>query len=249
MVKLYVIPVESACNATCPYCINKFRDLGNSFLSLDGLEKCLNEIGTLDSIEISGGGEPTLHPQIEKIIGLCVSKTRTQMYTNGSVVGLLSNEILRKLNPLCISRAHYDSEKNEQIMGVKYSDEIFSRGLNLKLSAVLFKGGIDSVQEVENYISWAIGKAQKVVFRQLFSDVVYPLEVAKKIISIDSFVKFFIGDTSLVNPSINMGDMEVEFETRSCGCENINPILHADGKLNYIWGKDDTDREGNPKAS
>lgn len=246
MVKLYVIPVESACNAKCPYCVNQFRKLGNSFLSVCELEKCLNEIGNLDAIEISGGGEPTLHPGIERIIDLCANKARTQMYSNGQLVNRLSENVFKKLNPSCISRAHYDSEKNEQIMGVKYSDEIFLRGLNVKFSAVLYSGGVDSPEEVENYIAWAKDKAKKVVFRPLFEDVAYSGDVKDKIVLLDSFAKYFgFNIEQGKNVKMVLKGLDVEFEVRSCSCENTNPILHSDGKLNYTWDSDDTDRRGN----
>jgi len=235
MHKLYVIPVESACNAQCPYCVNQFRKLGNSLLSIGDLESCLKNIESLDAIEITGGGEPTLHPKIEEIVSICANKARTQMYSNGERVNTLSPEILRKLNPLCISRAHYDSDKNKEIMDVNYSDDLFFKGLDLKLSAVLFKGAVDSVQEVEHYISWAKGKAQKVVFRQLFEDVKYSSKVAERVVSISPMVNYFFGNAELVNPSLEIDGLQVEFETRSCSCENKNPILHADGKVNLTW--------------
>ena len=236
MAKLYILPVESVCNATCPYCVNQFRNLGNSSLSFGELEKCLDEIGKLDAIEISGGGEPTLHPEVEKIIDLCAKKTRTQMYTNGELAHTLSEDTLRKLNPLCISRAHYSSTSNEKIMGIKYSDDIFSRGLNIKLSTVLFGDGINSPEEVERYIEWARGRASKIVFRPLFSDVNYSFRIKEKIVSLDSFAKHFgFSIDKGKNPQIILNGVSVEFEVRSCSCENTNPILHADGKLNYIW--------------
>jgi molybdenum cofactor biosynthesis enzyme MoaA len=235
MPKLYVIPVESACNARCPYCVNQFRNLRNSFLSTADLESCLKNVENLDAIEITGGGEPTLHPKIEEIVSICANKARTQMYSNGEIVNTLSPEILRKLNPLCISRAHYDSNKNKEIMGVDYSDNLFLKGLNLKLSAVLFKGSIDSAQEVEHYISWVKGKAQKVVFRQLFEDIKYSSNVSERVISISPIVNYFFGNVELINPSLEIDGLQVEFETRSCSCENNNPILHADGKINLTW--------------
>ncbi len=236
MVKLYVLPVESACNAICPYCVNQFRNLGDSFLSVKGLERCLKDIDSLESIEISGGGEPTLHPQIEKIICLCASKARTQMYTNGSIVSSLSDDVLRKLNPICISRAHYDSKKNKEIMGVNYSDEIFSRGLNIKISAVLFADGVNLPEEAEQYIFWAKGKAKKVVFRPLFEDVNYSTDVKSKFVSLDSFSKYFgFSIQQGKNVQMDLDGVDVEFEVRSCSCENTNPILHANGKLNHTW--------------
>lgn len=246
MPKLYVIPVESACNASCPYCVNQFRNLGNSFLDVGELEKCLIQIGKLDAIEITGGGEPTLHPKIGSIIKLCADKTRTQMYSNGATLDLLSFDVLKRLNPLCISRAHYNSEKNEQIMGVKYLDKIFSSGLNIKFSAILYKSGIDFPEEVEKYIGWARGKAKKVVFRPLFEDVNYSSDVKSKFVSLDSFAKYFgFSIQQGKNVQMTLNGMDIEFEVRSCSCENKDPILHADGKLNYIWDSNDTDRRRN----
>jgi len=242
MPKLYVIPVESACNASCPYCVNQFRNLGNSLLDISKLEKCLTEIGKLDAIEITGGGEPTLHPEIEKVIEFCADKTRTQMYSNGAILNSLSLDVLKRLNPLCISRAHYNFEKNEQIMGIKYSDEIFSKGLSIKLSTVLYKGGVDSPDEVIEYLGWAKGKANKVVFRPLFEDVNYSVDVKAKFVSLDSFAKYFCFNIKQgKNVHMNLDGMDVEFEVRSCSCENTNPILHANGKLNYTWDSDDID--------
>jgi molybdenum cofactor biosynthesis enzyme MoaA len=219
--------------------------LGNSYLSTKTLESCLKTLGSLDAIEITGGGEPALHSQIEAIIELCTNKTRTQMYSNGVFVERLSRDLLKKLNPLCISRAHYDSAKNKEIMGVDYSEEIFSKGLDVKISAVLFKGGVDSVQEVKNYISWAKGRANKIVFRQLFKDVDYSAEVAAKVVHIAPIVNYFFGVSDLVNPSFEIDGLQVEFETRSCSCENKNFILHADGKLNFSWDNYDIDGGGN----
>ncbi len=246
MAKLYVIPVESACNARCPYCVNQFRDLGNSFLSLGNLEKCLKDIGTIDAIEISGGGEPTLHPKISSIIELCSRKTRTQMYTNGQLIGSIPNSVLKKLDPLCISRSHYDSVINEKIMGIKGDDAIFYKGLNIKISAVLFKGGIESPEDAEKYIAWAKGRANKIVFRPLFQDVNYTLDVKNKVVSLELFSRYFGFDAnSAENFKTNLNGVEVEFETRSCSCENSNPILHANGKVNYSWRGNDINRSGN----
>lgn len=234
--KLYVIPVERNCNASCPYCINQFRKLGSSFLEVSRLENCLKDLSSIEAIEITGGGEPTLHQEIESIITLCTKKARTQIYTNGSLIHKLENNILRKLNPLCISRAHYNSQKNKEIMGIEYSDEIFLNKLNIKLSAVLYCGGIDSPKEVEKYVSWARDKAKKVVFRPLFSDINYSTKITGKIIPFGPFAEYFGFDVSKEkNPYFEIDGVEVEFETRSCSCENINPILHAGGELNFNW--------------
>jgi organic radical activating enzyme len=234
--KLYVLPVERDCNATCPFCVNQFRNLGDSFLDVGLLEKCLSNYIRLDSIEISGGGEPMLHPLIGEVIKACSNIARTQMYTNGSLANELSADLLKVLNPLCISRAHYNSQKNREIMGIEYSDEIFFRKQEIKLSAVLYSGGIDSPREAEKYILWAKDKARKVVFRPLFEDVNYSPKLRSKLVPLNSFADYFgfsIDDKN--NPCLKVEGIDVEFEVRSCSCENKNPILHANGNLNLSW--------------
>jgi molybdenum cofactor biosynthesis enzyme MoaA len=238
-----VIPLESQCNAKCPYCINQFRNLGTSILDVDTLEKCLDSFNQLEAIEITGGGEPTLHPQINKIIDLCTKKTRTQLYSNGKLIHQIPLKTLENLHPLCISRAHYDPAINERIMGVNYDEQIFSQGLDIKISSVLFSEGISYPEDVEKYITWAKGKARKIVFRPLFEDVNYSEKVREKIIPLETFIQYF--DLKIIegkNPKKNIEGIEVEFEIRSCSCENTNPILHANGKLNYTWNENDTDR-------
>ncbi len=53
--KLYAIPVETACDASCEFCITKFRRGFGDFLDPDAVEKSL-EGKEFEKIEITGGG-------------------------------------------------------------------------------------------------------------------------------------------------------------------------------------------------
>jgi len=246
--KLYVIPVEKDCNGSCKFCITKFRDLKKGFLKLDDL-KVLDGLD-VDKIEITGGGEPFLHSEIGEIIERCCNKSKTQVYTNGLLVPKLDS--LQMLEYLCVSRAHYLDKENKKIMGVDYNFVKF-RKLNvpIKLSLLVHKSGIYTVEEVKKYLDWAIvNNVRKVVIRQLFEEFMREEHVSSE----KMFKEMKVLDFKLVNgnPVIDYNGMEVEFEIR-CSCEAREPVLHADGNIVEGWedqegweGKGyDFDRRGN----
>jgi len=236
--KLYVIPVATMCNASCRYCITKSRKhCAREFLEISDLKDELERIKPKE-IEITGGGEPFLHPKINEIIAECSKIAKTQIYTNGSRLNLLRPDL--NLNYLCISRAHHLDNLNEKIMGIKSPSKDFEKvSYPIKFSLLLHKSGISTTKDLEGYLNWArnIG-AKKVVVRQLFDGL--PEE---EFISTERFFQDLnITDFKLNkgNPVFHQGELEVEFEFRSCSCESKNPILHSDGKTRREWDCNDT---------
>ncbi len=233
--KLYVLPIGSRCNARCPYCITRFRKLEDSILDIDVLTDVLNK-NKYDRIEITGGGEPSLHPQINKIIDICSRNCPTNIYTNG---------LYNPKNPdvqVCLSRAHHEDAINEEIMGVHYDMDKYGDQTNLKLSLILHKSGISTLADLEKYFVWARKYAKKVVIRQLFEyeDPGYDRYYAREYVSSPELAEelgqrfpFKIIDG---NYFFDLDGLTVEFEGRSCACETTNPVLGADGKLRGGWG-------------
>jgi MoaA/NifB/PqqE/SkfB family radical SAM enzyme len=235
--KLYVTPVEKACNASCDFCITNFRETSDKeFLRVNDLEAVLSKYN-FDSIEITGGGEPLMHSKIADIANLCVAKSRTQIYTNGVFYKRLRN--VEGLEFLSVSRAHYGDSINERIMGIKYDIyKIFEAGFPLKLSLLLLKSGVHSKDEVSHYLDWAHRhNVKKVIVRQLF-DESYNGVLDGEYVSTLAMASNFVRDVSGENVFFDWDGMNVEFETRSCACEFHNPVLHADGKLYKGWSRE-----------
>lgn len=246
--KLYVIPVETACDGKCPFCTTEFRlntaRFGN-LLNVANLSK-INDLN-IDKIEITGGGEPFLHPRIADIITFCAASAPTQIYTHGGRLSSVSSDTLRRLFYLCVSRCHYDEDKNYSLMGIKQELELaFSLGVPIKLSLVLCRSGVSTVKDIKKYLDWAdrLG-AKKVVIRQLFD--FNPEETST------DYQKFraeeYVGTANLPeqlgiidynldsqgNPIFMRGDMEVEVEQRTCACEANYPLLRSNGQLYLGW--------------
>lgn len=235
--KLYVLPIERACNAHCGFCITYFRyNAPREILSLDCLERSL-VLTRPDKIEITGGGEPTLHQDIEKIIEYCSKHASTQMYTNGARLKNIRN--LHLLETLCISIAHYNLKENERIMGINPDLEIlYSLPVPSKFSLILHKSGIHTVAGVIDYLRWARNYTSKIVVRQLFDHDYRGKLIGEFVSSQEIFKGLGSSDYSLTpqgNPVLEYENLQVEFEYRSCACELDNPVLHADGKMHRGW--------------
>ncbi len=236
--KLYVIPIGWACQAHCKYCITKYRNTKNDILDLKTLKKVL-EKNNYEKIEITGGGEPTLHPKINEIIKICANNAPTIMYTNGVMKPSKKYMLLKQL---CISRAHYNNKKNKEIMKVKYNiNDFYEFGIPIKLSLMIHKSGIHTSCELRKYLEWANNYAKKVVIRQLFEydDDNYKDFYNKEFMSSEDLAYKLFPDTKNNNKEENIfckyKNLEIEFERRTCACENNNPVLYADGVLRNGW--------------
>ncbi len=242
--KLYLIPIQNACNADCFYCITKHRNnkcFGEQ-LNLKHLNK-LNKL-PINKIEITGGGEPLLHPQINQIINQAAIKAPIQLYTNGALLKKINPFTIKKLKEVCLSLSHHNSEINKSIMGIERDDKYLSKiskVLPIKLSLVLCQSGISNISSLLNYINWGkqVLNVRKIVVRQMF-DFDYPPKIEKEKIStskIFDLLKNKYKERELIkgNPVLLINNVEVEFEYRTCPCQMENLVLRPNGKIYRGW--------------
>lgn len=194
------IHVTDKCNADCGFCIAHLRYLNEGLVYLkpeineeEKYYKRLDEILILTknlnpSVSITGG-EPTVNkklPNILKILSKHNVRKRT-ITTNGT--GLFNNAEKNKtildalsdyqLEHLNISRAHFDTKLNANIMVIKEHlmpegklEEIIQeakrKGIKVRLSCALLKNGISSIEDIMKYTEWGLKVgADNVIFRQL----------------------------------------------------------------------------------
>lgn len=154
--KCYVIPVARACNARCTFCATETYapETDIEVLPLVGLQSVVERLIAygVNSFEITGGGEPTLHHKLTEIIEIirCFGAVKIKMYTNG--IRLPSNPGIDELN---ISRASSDEMANQIIMKLSWKmpetiSETIARARRLgykrvRLSVPLVKGGVSSL--------------------------------------------------------------------------------------------------------
>lgn len=191
------IHLGEACNANCQFCIAHLRYLNESkiynkptlekekyLLRLNNILNLLKDISPSVSIT---GGEPTIFEILPDVIDVLIQNNvrKRTMTTNGSHLlknnkNILNKLIDYKLEHLNISRAHYDTNKNKDIMQINenLSDmelkEIISEckknNINVRLSCALLKNGISTIEEIKKYMEWAETiDCHNVIFRQLMN--------------------------------------------------------------------------------
>ena len=250
--KLYIIPIQTRCNASCTFCITRYRQESGwgETLNLSSLDQIKNL--DIEKIEITGGGEPLLHPQINEIIQKSCDKVFTQLYTNGKLLNKLTLKSFRCLNKLCISRAHFDSRENQKLMGIDIRDQDlipFIKKVKTKFSLVLTLSGISTYDDIIKYIDWvsSVGGQEIVIRRMFIFD--YPSSIKNETnIDLDKIIgqlksNFKVESETDEKIFFVIHKIPVEIELRSCDCELNHPILRPNGKLYFGWGKN----EYNPK--
>ncbi len=174
--RLYLIPVRDVCNAHCTFCymIEKPADkVRPQFVDFDNLVRVVSEIkDNFSESEITGGGDPSIHPRIANIVRLMMDNGKyTKMYTNGFLLKQLPS-----FDEINISRVHWNSEINNRFYRSRFQnslDEALDHyrpiAKKIRLQTVLLKGGIDSKDKILEFVDRYQDRVDVFMFRTLFS--------------------------------------------------------------------------------
>ena len=229
LVRFYFIPVKYACNADCVFCITEIEKLKPGFQAVRGTMKIDDVLrGNLqlaadlgmDEVEITGGGEPFLHPRLQELvleIRDFLPAARIKIYTNGFRL-----REIRGIDELNLSRAHDDSGINQAIFRSKEQNELqdalgFFRPFfkTIRLQVPLMQGALDTPEKL---IAFAERQknADLIVARPLFDGV----HLGK-----ERYVRF-----EVQHPKIKL-DRTGDY----CG---MRPVIAADGNFYRDWNFD-----------
>jgi molybdenum cofactor biosynthesis enzyme MoaA len=157
---------DERCNARCKYCVSRLTypisKCEYDYLRLNRVKLLAKKLG-ITTATITGKGEPTLiNPDnLKNIISrLSEEFPIVELQTNGINLTLekIDEYYLRGLTTLCISRAHYDNDKNKELMGIDQPMLDLKKvkvPICKRLTTTLCKGYIDNHKEVEKLINYA----------------------------------------------------------------------------------------------
>lgn len=138
------IIVTNQCNRKCQFCIARknTNKIGNSFLSLANVEKAISfcKKENIQTISLTGG-EPSLHPDIFKIVEM--------FHSNGFEVSIYTNydfpEIVNKLDGLVnrIFTSYYNQEM---------PDQKNFKSTQITISTLLLKTHFKTTIDLDNFI-------------------------------------------------------------------------------------------------
>jgi len=236
------IMITTQCQSACSFCIQEATFQASSISSLEFMEAVESHVhgfvrngGT--KIVITGG-EPLLKPQ--KVIDILAVLSKfpelklIALYTNGemltkhfprSELSIVESLAKTSLSDVNLSVHHFEDCINNSILKRqnKISTKVIAKavkaaGLPFRFNCVIQKGGIDDLEDVADYVSFALRLgARSVYFRQLFglsfsqpiSDGRYnPIDYIKQC-SVD------------VLPIVNQLKSNREFEYQECRDEHF----------------------------
>lgn len=190
------LPVALACQAKCPFCFSKSSassDQINAAPNWERIQAWLVRAKALgaERAVITGGGEPTLlQPTLlEQLVSasadhfgkvvLITNSHRLAMAPPSEQATHLAALYQAGLRVLAISRHHFDPEQNTRIMNLHTPAELLIETwgkhrdkwpeLRLRLICVLQQNGVNNLETLKDYVSWATNRGvEEVCFKELY---------------------------------------------------------------------------------
>ena len=175
--KCYIIPTQRLCNNNCIFCISKSRNYDKEIEFLNVDDKFIENIYTLKKhsvtkFEITGGGEPLLNKELNKIIltiKRIIPNSYIKLYTNGNILkkvdGVDEIDISVVSDDLFINNKFMNGNNIDLLDKIKFFKD---DNIKLRLSIPLIKGAIDCVEKLDNLIKKTNDYVDEYVVRTLY---------------------------------------------------------------------------------
>jgi molybdenum cofactor biosynthesis enzyme MoaA len=179
-----IVVGTQACNACCPFCIAGMTpDAGvlpadANLINWRNFKiacQCASKAGVL-TILLTGKGEPTLYPDLisaylqhiresgEKFPFIELQTNGIRMATKDMLDYFMVEWYEKGLTTICLSMVHYDNERNAEIYQphrkgdpmdlVKLITKLHQFGFSVRLSCMLVKGYVDTVDELKKLLDF-----------------------------------------------------------------------------------------------
>jgi hypothetical protein len=193
---LSVLPVARACQAACRFCFSESSaslSQAGRLANVELLEQWMAPARAAGATRfvITGGGEPGLlkhHSLVELVATASKYFAKVVLITNGVHLARRTEQERRHLlldyaeaglTVLAISRHHPDPDINRSIMGLDTETATVlqticahnkeERRLTTRLICVLQRGGVESADDMRQYLGWAAAAGvDEVCFKELY---------------------------------------------------------------------------------
>lgn len=165
--KEMIVELTSRCNFMCPFCYKNALKKGKD-IKWEHMENIVNLISTnVRYIQLTGG-EPTLHPEFEKIVKLFPNDVILSMVTNGSLLYEKDLFTLKRFSEIQISL--YGTSDAEYLCNTGMTDGysklvrsiavMHDNNIGFSISVTLHK---NNIEDLEKYIICAIDLGARVL--------------------------------------------------------------------------------------
>lgn len=182
---LSVVTGTQICNASCPFCVSKMTSLEyverkTIPINQRNFQKTLRlaQIGDVSTVIMTGKGEPFLYPNqiLDYLFAMkdynfpfIEIQTNGELLTKDKIGTVVVDDLLKEMydrgvTNILISNVGPDAELNRQIyfpnkklyynMG-NLVQRIQNANINARLTTVGIKGGVDSIEKLDQLVEWA----------------------------------------------------------------------------------------------
>ena len=247
------VNLTDRCNARCAWCIE--RSGWHPTHHASWLELVEQMLASHKTNIILLGGEPTLHPQLDKIVqALRGAGRRPWMTTNGTrMTRDWVTRNLRGLFGINLSIHHYEPKRNEEITGLSLQWDLLRDAITalhemdvvVRFNCNCITGYVDSVETIRQYARWVTEMGgDKIRFAELKGDDAGFVDLAA---ILDH--KYGLNDNPFrdgCNSDAVIDGVPVNFR-QMCGLQTgrrprpdapstrVKPVLYYDGKMYQGW--------------
>jgi MoaA/NifB/PqqE/SkfB family radical SAM enzyme len=212
------------CNLNCTFCSCANRNRKDT-LSLEDIKRVISDAISLGckAVTISGGGEPTLHPEINKILEfLFLNKLVVGMATNGISLSKVDTSLLDSLTWCRISHSddrEFKGKHKTQLLNIIKECKYVDWGFSYVITSSLNEENLIEIIQTANVMNFT---HVRLVSDLLDLDTTESMENIKKLLVSKNI------DDSLV---IYQGRKEFTSGTKKCLISLLKPVINADGNI------------------
>jgi len=172
--RTFLLFITDKCNLNCSYCFNKPNLHTNDFMTMEYIMKIIFSNPKIIKIDLMGG-EPLLHPDINKVISFLESEQKQiGLYTNGYFLDKLSKKIKLNLKINISFQSIYSNDKSlKPLSDIKDKINEYSELYPFKLVFLLNPQNKDTLYEVVKYIEIHLKNISKLTIGSVRNEADY----------------------------------------------------------------------------
>ena len=187
--KTILLFLTGKCNLRCPKCFNCGNMISKNDMDLDFIKEIVNNNPLVDKYDIMGG-EPMLHPQINKILHfLDASDKKIGLYTNGLLLKKVPSDIKNLKVNMAFHSITSDNPSEKPISNIINDINTISQQYPLKIVYLLTQSNKKDLFTFVDYVEKNIPLLEKITIGQVRDELDYYNDNASNVIPLKEYAE------------------------------------------------------------
>lgn len=202
--KTFLLFITNKCNLSCSTCFNKSNLCNSEEMSFDYIKTIIDSNPHVDKYDVMGG-EPLLHPELDKILSYLEKKNKKiGLYTNG----ILLDKLKTTYKNLRLNMAfHSISATDVSLKPIKLITEQIKKIQNIypiKICYLISKDNKDFLKPFARYIEENFKNIQKLTIGSLRDEADYWNDACDNILPLEDYIELVQDFLDTYDGSLNL---------------------------------------------